>query len=220
MSMAVLDEMQSALARLIDTQVEHRVSGFAVTERQHWQTVSGLELQDEIDEQVAIAEEGESAAVGVYVDASVLQRLVEHDPFALLDEHNLADFCTALEGVSHFHYLMWCIEQHRQVSLLELELQAEVDKYSMATTLWLQQHGGHFPAHLHHRLFGRVCYVAGLDALSRQRYEQANRHAARFCRHIDDSYLRCRRQRPEAWMRELRGFYRCGQHEKMRRARC
>ena len=67
------------------------------------------------------------------------------DPLEALDEGNLADYCTALEGVSHFHYLVWSLARGRNVSLLELELQAEVDKYASAVALLTRQRAGRFP---------------------------------------------------------------------------
>ena len=46
-----------------------------------------------------------------------------------LDGENLADFWSALEGVSHFTYYAWNAARDKSVSLFELELQAEVDKF-------------------------------------------------------------------------------------------
>ncbi len=148
------------------------------------------------------------------VDILVEEKLARID--AALDETNLADYCTALEGVSHFHYLMWNLTRNRRVSLLELELQAEVDKYASALTLMTRQRGGYFPAMLHARLFHHVAFLPCLDAAARRRYEEANRHAARYCRELEERYLRSRRQRPEAWVAELRRFFRRGHQEKIR----
>ncbi len=44
---------------------------------------------------------------------------------------------TALEGVSHFVYLAWNAGHDKPVSLLELEMQAEVDKY--VGSYWLMR---------------------------------------------------------------------------------
>jgi len=213
----VLDTMQQALGRLTDTSVYCSVNDFVVTQRQQWQEISGLAPCCGVDEQVAIAEHDDGAEIGVYVDESVLERLTAHDPFTLLNDTNMADFCTALEGVSHFQYLIWCIQHHRQVSLLELELQAEVDKYTVAATLLLNQSSRHASRGLHALMFDRVRFIDEPDTASRTRYEQANRHAARFCRYIDEHFLHCRRTKPEAWVAALRHFYRCGHHEKLRR---
>jgi hypothetical protein len=63
-----------------------------------------------------------------------------------------------------------------------------------------------------------VSFVDGLDHESLQRYQEANRHAAYYCQANDQRYLRCRRRQFTQWLMELREFYRCGHHTKMRRS--
>ena len=71
-----------------------------------------------------------------------LSRLEAADPHRALTENNLADYCTALEGVSHFVYSTWGLERDMPVSLLELETQAEVDKYAITVFLLAAATGG------------------------------------------------------------------------------
>jgi len=200
--------MQSLIAQINDVPLNHDVRQFLLTQSNHSTT----------DEQVLVASNDDGAELGVYIDPAVLMRLQLSDPFEQLNDHNLADFCTALEGVSHFQYLVWCMERGQPVSLLELELQAEVDKYSVALWLVLQQTNGYFPHGLHMRMFSHVSYVDGLDQESLQRYQEANRHAAYYCQSNDQRFLRCRRRQFNQWLVELREFYRCGHHTKMRRS--
>ena len=65
----------------------------------------------------------------LFVDAAALANLERHDPAARLDDRNFSDFCLAVEGVSHFVYVALAAARQRPVSQLELELQAEVDKF-------------------------------------------------------------------------------------------
>lgn len=211
----VLRKMQALLARLYDTSVEQDVEDFLVTDRELLEGLVGRQTGS-ADEQVFVVERAGEVRIGVYIDGAVLSRLQSCDPWERLDESNLSDYCTALEGVSHFHYLMWCLAATRRVSLLELELQAEVDKYVSALALMVRQGDGRFPVSLHARMFDAVGFLPELDAASRRRYEEANRHAARYCRALDERYLRARRLRPERWVAELRRFFRCGHPEKLR----
>jgi hypothetical protein len=211
----ILRKMQSLLARLYDTAVEHDVEDFLVTDRDALRALLGEEPGD-ADEQVFVVEEAEGVRLGVFIDQAVLVRLRQRDPWERLDDANLSDYCTALEGVSHFHYLLWCLGAARNVSLLELELQAEVDKYVSAVSLMTDQGNGRFPSALHARMFDAIDFLPGLDAASRRRYEEASRHAARYCRALDERYLRARRLRPERWLAELRRFFRSGHPEKLR----
>jgi hypothetical protein len=206
--------MQTLLARLYDAPVEHAVDDFLFSDRARLRGLTGTDPQT--DEQVLVLEDHDGVRVGVYISAEVLARLTTRDPIRALNDDNLADFCTALEGVSHFHYLMWSLDHKRKVSLLELELQAEVDKYATALALMTRQREGRFPYALHRRLFHQVAFAPTLDFESRQRYEAANRHAARYCRALDERFLRTRHSRPELWLSEMRKFFRASREEKLR----
>lgn len=214
--MLVLRRMQAMLARIYDAPVGHDAEDFLLSDRSRLAAVVGGQAERMSDEQVLMVQDEQGVRIGLFIEQQVLDRLALHDPLQALDEHNLRDYCTALEGVSHFHYLVWSLDRGRSVSLLELELQAEVDKYATALALLTQQHAGRFPDELHARLFSAVSFLPQLDEISRCRYQEANRHAARYCRSLDDRYLHPRRLRPELWLAELRRFFRCGHQEKIR----
>jgi hypothetical protein len=209
----LLRRMQSLLAGLYDAPVEHDAEDFLVSDPKRLRHTVG---EPASDEQVFVVEQEGEVRIGLFIDQRVLDRLQRRDPLEALDEDNLNDFCTALEGVSHFHYLIWSCARGRSVSLLELELQAEVDKYATALALLTQQRAGAFPGDLHARMFSSVSFLPELDEISRRRYEEANRHAARYCRSLDQRYLHPRRRQPEKWLAELRRFFRCGHQEKIR----
>jgi hypothetical protein len=212
----LLRRMQTLLAQLYDAPVREDVQDFVLSDRQRLTQVVGERAKESADEQVYVVEEAQGVRLGLFIARDVLERLAQRDPLQALDDDNLPDYCTALEGVSHFHYLVWSLARGRNVSLLELELQAEVDKYAIAVALMTRQQQGRFPQALHARLFHAVSFLPQLDDVSRRRYEEANRHAARFCRSLEERFLRVRRQRPELWLAELRQFFRRGHQEKIR----
>lgn len=214
--MHLLRRMQTLLAQLYDAPVREDVQDFVLSDRRRLSQVVGEHAGHASDEQVFVVEEEQGVRLGLFIERDVLRRLARRDPLTALDEENLPDYCTALEGVSHFHYLVWSLARGRNVSLLELELQAEVDKYAIAVALMTRQQAGRFPEALHAKLFHAVSFLPQLDETSRRRYEEANRHAARFCRSLEERFLRVRRQRPELWLAELRQFFRRGHQEKIR----
>lgn len=214
----VLRQLQNLLGHLYDVPAHYDVCDFLLTDRSRLASLIGDQIAIDTDEQVFIAEEADGPRLGVYIDQTVLLRLAERNPLNLLNEDNLGDYCTALEGVSHFHYLAWSLALGRNVSLLELELQAEIDKYAAALLLRMSQSEGRFPQELHSSLFFKVGFLPDLDAASLYRYREASHYAARYCRSLDERYLRRRCRRPEAWLAELRRLYRYGHHEKMRHA--
>lgn len=155
-------------------------------------------------EQLLLAEDDGGLAIGLYLDPQVIETLGRHDPNRRLDEQNLGDFLLAVEGVSHFIYALCCARVDRAVSALELELQAEVDKYVVCVLV-----GGvdvaASPA-WRARLFADVEYEPDLDADERTRYRAANDNAARYAAHLETAYLGPRRV-PEM-LATLRRFYR------------
>lgn len=215
--MQLLRGMQKLLAQLYDAPVDHEADDFLLSDREQLRRVVGDDAEQAGEEHVFMVEDEQGVRIGLFIEQQVLDRLTQHDPLHALDEDNLHDYCTALEGVSHFHYLVWSLTRGRSVSLLELELQAEVDKYASALALMTRQRFGQFPGSLHARLFNAVSFLPQLDAASRQRYEEANRHAARYCRSLEERFLRVRRSRPEMLLADLRRFFRCGHQEKIRK---
>jgi hypothetical protein len=209
--MTILQQLQSLLARLYAVPMDFAVEDFLIADKAQANPAAPAS-----DEHVLVSQDNDSLHVGVYIDAEVLDRLNADSPMNSIGDSNLADYCTALEGVSHFHYLTWRAAHADPVSLIELELQAEVDKYAMAVWLFAAQLG-RVPATLHERLFHCVRFREGLDSESIERYQAANRGAARFCRELEQRYLRGRRVRASAWLQEMRNFYRLTHAPKLRR---
>ncbi len=210
--------MQSLLGRLYDVEVRYDVDDFLVTDRRH---LGGLHPENDdrvLEEELLVAESADGAGVALYLDPNLLKRLEGADPLGALTEGNLADYCTALEGVSHFVYTTWRLGGDAPVSLLELETQAEVDKYAATIFLIGQQQGGTFPAQVHSRLFDRVSFDARLKPEQYHRYLTAHRCAAQYCRRLERRFVRRGEARIEAMLRELRKFYRLGSAAKLRHA--
>ena len=214
----ILRGMQSLLGRLYDVEVQYDVSDFLVTDRR---ALGGITPDNDtrvLDEELLVAESADGAGVALYLDPALLQRLERADPLGALTEHNLADYCTALEGVSHFVYATWRLGRDAPVSLLELETQAEVDKYAATVFLVAHQQGGTYPSQVHPRLFDRVSFDARLEPDQYHRYRTAHRCAAQYCRRLERRFVQRGEARIEALLRELRKFYRLGSTAKLRHA--
>jgi hypothetical protein len=215
----VLRGLQSLLGRLYDVDLSYDVYDFLVTDRRAMLDAERLNERRALDEQLLIAETPDGAGVALYLDAELLQRLEAADPQRTLDEGNLADYCTALEGVSHFVYSIWGLERDLPVSLLELETQAEVDKYAVTVFLLAEQLGGAlYPRQVHARLFDRVSFDARLQPDQFERYRTAHRCAAHYCRRLERRFVDRGVAKVEAMVRELRSFYRLRHSAKLRHA--
>ena len=214
----VLSSLQSILGRLYDVDLQYDVYDFLVTDRSALQGGAPANDSRASEEELLLAETADGAGVALYLDPSVLRRLEGADPVGALTENNLAGYCTALEGVSHFVYSTWRLDRDSPVSLLELETQAEVDKYAVTVFLLADQQGGGYPAQVHARLFDRVSFDARLEPDQYHRYRMAHRCAAHYCRGLEHRFVRRGEARIEALVRELRRFYRLGSSAKLRHA--
>jgi hypothetical protein len=213
----VLRGLQTLLGRLYDVELQHDVYDFLVTDRAS--IGASTNERRTLDEELLLAESTDGAGVALYLDPEVLSRLEAQDPHRALTENNLADYCTALEGVSHFVYSTYGFERDIPVSLLELETQAEVDKYAVTVFLLAEQQGGQsYPAQVHARLFDRVSFDVRLEPDQYERYRTAHTLAARYCRRLERRFVNRGKLKIEAMVRELRSFYRLRHAAKLRHA--
>ena len=163
-------------------------------------------------EQLFVRQDAEGLSVGLFVDHAAMARLAANDPRERLDEENLPDFLLALEGVSHFVYLACRAQAARPVSAVELELQAEVDKFAVALLVGWDQ-TGEPSTDLRERLFKRVSYLPDLSDEERSRYALANDAANEYCASLESRFVR--RRAADDMLAELRRFYQQGLHGKL-----
>jgi hypothetical protein len=207
--------LQQLLEHLYDVKSHCNVQDYLVTDRAHLVGLQPCNDDRDNDEQLLLSQTEEGAALCLFIDAPVLNRLEHCDPLHALTEANLPDFCTALEGVSHFLYAAWRLQQDNPLSLLELETQAEVDKFALTVLLLASQAQGSYPGYAFARLFDASRFDPRLDAEQLDRYTAAHRSAARYCRYLEKRFVRRGRARMEEMLRELRKFYRLGHSAKL-----
>ncbi|NNM01621.1 MAG: hypothetical protein HKO62_12785 [Gammaproteobacteria bacterium] len=213
----LLPELQSQLQSIYEVDPGHQVMDFLITDQQ-----LAARLDDSMNaranrEKLLLCESDDTIDIALYLDAGVLEHLEEYDPLTSLGSDNLHEFLLALEGVSHFLYLTFNAGFDKSVKLVELELQAEIDKYIVLTHLLLRQHEGAVPVDLHALLFDEPAFDARLSESERERYADANAYAARYCHGLNrtfgsDLYGR-------SLLTELRHFYRLPLNEKVSRIR-
>jgi hypothetical protein len=163
-------------------------------------------------EQLLVSEREGEVSLALFVDEKVLANLEQNDPRRRLDDDNLQDFLYTVEGVSHFVYVVWRARRGRPVSALELELQAEIDKYVTCLLTMLPQ-AGRPPAGLRERLFERFTLDPHLDGEERERYLVANSNARAYAASLDARFVS--RGSLAEMLAELRRFYRLGVQEKL-----
>lgn len=209
----MLSRIQRVLARAYDLHVLPDVEQFVCgAELVHATAGEGAAHRGEV---LLVLEDEDGISVGLYLDPAVLARLADGDP-------DFGSLCLATEGVSHFVYLSFRADNDEQVTQLELELQAEVDKY--ATGIFdvqaLAGNGvGAIRARsraLRERLFQGVRFLDPPESPEGERYRVAHRAAARYAASLESRFVD-RGRLDDLWT-ELRRFYRMGGRQKLERA--
>ncbi|MCC5795366.1 MAG: hypothetical protein JJT85_11615 [Chromatiales bacterium] len=209
----LLRDLQQLLGRLYGADLAADVCDYLITDAGVVRALPCHHGYRDIDEKLLIHQDGDVLDLGLFLDEAVLERLREADPREALGLHNLADFWTVLEGISHFHYVAWQAARDQCVTLLELEMQAEVDKYLGTRVLLEQQGHSQLEGALLHWLFERPFLDARLGAEEAERYRDASHLAGRYCHHLESRYP-AGRPAP-AMLAELRAFYRWPQPVKV-----
>lgn len=206
----LLADLQSLLKDVYALEVAYDIHDFLITD----ETIADALDRDgrRVDEKLLIEEGQEEPRVSLYLERKLLDRLGRSNPTERLDGENMRDFWTAFEGVSHFTYYAWNAAVEKSVTLLEMELQAEVDKF-IATALLLHRQGERLPASLHHWLFELPRFDSSLSDAELDRYARANHLAGKYCLKLGAQLARGAAD--DDLMRELRHFYRLPQPGKL-----
>jgi len=142
-----------------------------------------------------------------------MTNLKKHNPFVSLNDSNLSDFCILIEGVSHFVYYLWKAYQERSITQLELELQAEIDKFLMLLFYLRSDQYPAFPQQLFEALFDDFKLVDALSKESQDRYLTASSLASKYCHRLQ---MKCTKQEHlKTVIEEIRNFYNFSQEQKI-----
>jgi len=176
----------------------------------------------DVDAFVARAESGERESLIVResrdgaLEMSVRVPRLARRAFDVTRDPDLDPLCQLIEGVSHFVYLADRASAGRETTQLELELQAEVDKYVVLAAS-MEMFDLTASAALRVRLYELVRFAHDEGSVLGERYRVANRLARSYTRRLEREYVAPRRY--GAMRGELRRFYRMGQEGKLRLGR-
>ena len=166
------------------------------------------------DERLLIAEHEEGLDLSLYISSDVISHLHDTHPIELLEQGKYSEFCLMLEGVSHFLYVIWNANHQKKVTLPEMELQAEIDKFIMMQSLIDSDCCRDDINCLQSWLFEKVGFDELLTESELERYKQANYYAGKYCMSLQQQYKL--QGLNNKLLKELRRFYRLVQEDKMR----
>jgi hypothetical protein len=114
-----------------------------------------------------------------------------------------------IEGVSHFLVLSERARRELSTTQLELELQAEIDKFVLLAFNEERDDACRTFSSLHKKLYEEVRFLHDEGTLEGVRYRLANRWAARYLFRMMEHYP------PSRWRERLCAFYHAGPTEKI-----
>ncbi len=219
----ILRDIQELLSRIYGIDQCHDVYDFLVTDASLVEKLEAPESARATEEKLLIHEQDDELGILLYLNPELLDRLIAKDPREYLGQTNLADFCKVLEGISHFIYVAWNAASDKSVTLMEMEMQAEVDKYVGARMLVQQQPESSLGKSLYRQLFDAPEFDAGLACDELARYRDASSLAGRYCQTLESRFPRqsvgqrkSNRQHFDMGMiQDLRAFYRLPQPDKV-----
>jgi len=213
--MSVLGLLQSSIEALHAIETELDVRAYVVDEQTR-RAIPGA--REGLPEQLFVREQDGDVEIALYIDPELVAGLEADHPHRRLHAGNIESYCVALEGVSHFVFLTWRAQRGRPVTALELELQAEVDKFVTAWLLLAAQGQGLADTAdtLLHNLFDSYALRAEVATEEAGRYQIANEAARRYCRGLVQRFAQ--RGGAPRIKADVRRFYRRGLADKVRAA--
>jgi hypothetical protein len=208
---SLLADLQRQLTDTYQLGAGYDIRDYLITDPRLARAIGGEAMLTNTSETLLVCEDDDGLSLSLFLDSDMLSRLEHANPLDQLRPEQLEDLCKVIEGLSHFNCMVWNASQDRTVSLLELELQAEIDKFVGTMQLAIDQDAATMLHGLHGWLFDNVSYLNELDEAQLARYRAANDYAARFC-----SGLRRRLIKNGVYtLSELRGFYRMQLYDKI-----
>jgi hypothetical protein len=210
----LLSDLQRLLQRRYDVTIPYQVEDFVSHDADLLTSLSrGIDLSRE---SLLIREEGDNLDVTLFLDEAMLAQVASGSWSRDWHGEDFNTYCTILEGVSHFLYLIWSASHRRSVRPVDLELQAEVDKFVFAALEPGRRSHGSL-RHLMKRLFVDISMNDNLSQEVQSRYARANASAHAYCAWLCRNFdLAPDNRRLHA---ELARFYRSGGQRKFNRIR-
>lgn len=213
----ILSKLQGKLQSQYDLDIPYDVTRFVshdieVAKNLAQKVEYDEEHVQEIDiEVVFVRQDADSMEFLLYLDAEIVQNYNHYQLIPEVDENRrvtlplpyVDEVCALVEGVSHAVCLLWHAHNDRQIRPIDLELQAEVDKF---VVLLDERKSKPEYKKLHKQLFTQFSLTQARGSEVYERYRTANELAARYCHWLAETFVNSANQ--TGLDQELARFYR------------
>lgn len=211
--MKLVEQVESHLESVYKFSNEVKVSDFLISEEELLELApdyQGKEFPKELFLVKAKPSE-DLLEIALYLDETLKKNLETFCPSEGLHTKNISDFCALIEGVSHFVYYVCKANQNRNVTQLELELQAEVDKYVLLS-LFLQAQSLDKKQILK-LLFENYNLFQNLNQEQQDRYHTASDLARKYCYQLSQNLAN---REYDSFLGDVRSFYSLSHDQKVK----
>ena len=207
----MIDLLQQQLSTIYGLDREYDIRDFLITDPALASALGQGQMLSDTRETLLISHRDEELSLSLFLDEAMLQRVESCKPLDRLRTNMLDELWQVIEGVSHFSCVAWKATSDRTLSLFELELQGEIDKFVSTMLIAMAQANSQLSHKLHGLLFANVSFREDLSDEQADRYYDANDYAARYCYR-----LRQQLQHDAAGtLDKLRAFYRLQSGDKV-----
>lgn len=207
----MIELLQNRLSAIYGLDREYDIRDFLITDPVLAQALGQGQMLHNTEETLLISHDDEELSVSLFLDREMLQRLESCQPLEKLRANMLDDLWKVIEGVSHFSCVAWKAASDRTLSLLELELQGEIDKFVTTMLIAMQQMDKRLLRNIHGWLFDNVSFKVELSDEQADRYRDANDYAARYCYGLGQQLM----HDEMGVLNKLREFYRLQSGDKI-----
>ncbi len=200
----MIGRLQKQLRETYQTDPGYDVRDFLITDASLARAISEGNSLTASGETLLLSEDDDGIALSLYLDDKIFERLDFDSPASALLAGKLDELCKVIEGLSHFDFVACRASRDGSVSLLELELQAEIDKFVSTMQMAREKQDSELMCGLHEQLFDEVRFHDHLTREQLERYRAASNYAARFCQGFRHTLL----ENDQQTLSELRRFYR------------
>lgn len=208
-----LADLQSRLQARYDLDIPYQIEQFISCDKALADELADAQARmgqerPAVDEEVMfIQQQEDSLEFTVYFDEQLLMAVSGANS-------DLDGMCTVVEGASHAVCLLWHAHNDRQIRPIELELQAEIDKFMILIESDAPGIGGR---QLHRRLFANSRHINEQGSVLHDRYRTASKLASRYCQWLNQRFIED--EEHTALHHELARFYRLSGRAKFERIR-
>ncbi len=211
--MKLIDQIQLQLESTYGIKTGEKASDYLINKQELYALIGPSQVIQTPKELFLVnpQPQNDTLEVALFLDPDLRENLEKNNPLELLSQKNIADFCTMIEGISHFVYYVHKSCLQCEITQLEMELQAEIDKFVLLSLIIQKDQNQIY--NILDLLFENYELHEDLTPTQIERYHTASNLAHRYCHELSKTM---RSNNSLELLKKIRQFYPLSQEQKIR----